>query len=1577
MKRPKTLHLLSWLIMMLFISFTGYSQSVNVSGPLQKWHKISVSLTLPGNNLSESEATFRNSRMDVIFTSPNGTTIRVPGYFAADGNAANSNAKQGKVFRAFLRPNQTGNWSYRVLYYTGNNVAIAGVNNLPSPVYNLTGSINGIAASNKSAPDLRAKGRLVYKTTGTNNERRYLQFSETGEYYLKLGPDSPENFLNYNDFDADVPGNVNSGFTPEHQFNPHASDFNTGNPTWDGGKGRNIIGALNYLKDQRMNSVSMSLFGGDDKNVYPWINPNAKFVYDVSKLEQWEIVLNHAEQNGLLLHLKLAENENWSALNSNQIKTYYREMIARFGHHLALEWNISEEYRGTPASAIERIDFLAANDPWQNHRVIHTYPDEHGKYATWLNLNAKLTGASIQSSSKSNYASAYNGPDGILTWINNSKNDGTPWVVASDEQNPGSTGIFNTQNINDSSVKTEARTRILWKTLIAGGPGVMWYGGGQGDFKTENFNRFNTLFTWSRYAIIDFFKNNNIEFWKTVNSDNLVSGSANCLAEPGRTYVIYLENGGSTNVNLNGQTGSFSVQWFNPRNGGALLNGNVTQVTGGANRSIGNPPNAANSDWVALVRQNGTDAVTGVNITQASVSITQGQTSNLTAAVIPSSAANRNVTWSSNNTAVATVNSGGVVTGVSQGSATITVRTVDGGFTDTASVSVLAVSNAPCDYEEVNGLVVIEAENINFNGTAWQTKTAKGGFTGAGYLDWLGANSFGVPGNGTITTKIRINSPGKYKFEWRNTVGEGTNTTEANDSWLRFPDASDFYGEKPNGARTYPRGSGKTPNPEGAGSNNWFKVYGNNLNWSWQTTTGDNADGRPIFVEFDAAGVYTMEISGRSKNHLIDRIVLSKSTATNPLALSNPETPCSGNPPPPSGNCNAAPTGLAVASVTNTSVTLSFNNTAGDSRTFELRAFPEGGFNGNINVGGVGFAAAGAGSTSVTISGLQAGTSYDFVFRALCPGSTPGVSPRAPTLVGTTSGGNTSIAVTGVNATPATASVGVGDTSNLTATVAPANATNTSVNWTTSNANVATVNGNGVVTGVASGSATITVTTVDGGFTDTVAITVTTSNPPNTFAIPGTIQVENFAAKNGDVRAENTPGTNGGQNLGFIRNTNYTEYDINVVTTGSYTLSAFTSSNGVGGNIVASIGGTNIGSVTVPVNNQWHNYSAVTTDVQLNAGVQRLRLTYTGPAGFLFNIERAEFTLNNTGSTADCSVPPANLSVSATTNTSATIAFNNTPNDTRVIEVRAFTEGTFNGSLTGAVAFASGNNGVTSVTINGLSTGTTYDFVLRSLCGPGGNGPSTTAVVSGTTSGGTTSQTVTLSAIDDAYIRFGNSINNSILYVEPNNARVSYLKFNVSQVSGNITAANLRLTGSTDAGNGVVQVHQGTSNNWTETNLSSANAPAIGSLLGSKSGPFSNNLNQDFTLNGISLNGNFLTVVVSQTNGGDANFKSSEAANGQPVLAITYNAPLLREKQESTLSLIKTFPNPIKDVLNINGISGRNTVTIKDYSGKTIIRQKSSGSQNVKLDVSRLPVGMYFVEIQSNTEINNFKIIKI
>lgn len=79
--------------------------------------------------------------------------------------------------------------------------------------------------------------------------------------------------------------------------------------------------------------------------------------------------------------------------------------------------------------------------------------------------------------------------------------------------------------------------------------------------------------------------------------------------------------------------------------------------------------------------------VTGVSLDKSTDTVEIGETTTLTETVLPANATDKSVTWSSNNTAVATV-SGGVVTGVGQGTARITVTTTDGGYTAYCDVTV-------------------------------------------------------------------------------------------------------------------------------------------------------------------------------------------------------------------------------------------------------------------------------------------------------------------------------------------------------------------------------------------------------------------------------------------------------------------------------------------------------------------------------------------------------------------------------------------------------------------------------------------------------------------------------------------------------------------------------------------------------------------------------------------------------------------------------------------------------------------------------------------------------------------------
>lgn len=97
----------------------------------------------------------------------------------------------------------------------------------------------------------------------------------------------------------------------------------------------------------------------------------------------------------------------------------------------------------------------------------------------------------------------------------------------------------------------------------------------------------------------------------------------------------------------------------------------------------------------------GTDkvAVTGVTLSHSELTVERKGTAQLTAAVEPANAANQKVTWRSGAPAVATVNRSGLVTGVAEGTALITVTTDDGAFMAKCTVTVTD-ANKPAQAED-------------------------------------------------------------------------------------------------------------------------------------------------------------------------------------------------------------------------------------------------------------------------------------------------------------------------------------------------------------------------------------------------------------------------------------------------------------------------------------------------------------------------------------------------------------------------------------------------------------------------------------------------------------------------------------------------------------------------------------------------------------------------------------------------------------------------------------------------------------------------------------------------------------
>lgn len=143
-------------------------------------------------------------------------------------------------------------------------------------------------------------------------------------------------------------------------------------------------------------------------------------------------------------------------------------------------------------------------------------------------------------------------------------------------------------------------------------------------------------------------------------------------------------------------------------------------------------------------------AVTGVSLDKTSLTLEAGQTAQLTATVQPANADNQSVTWSSSNTAVASVDTNGKVTANGKGTASITVTTADGNHTATCTITV----TEPAAPIEVTAIAIQSATTIAIGSTETLTVTYTPADANTGKaVTWSSSNAAvaTVDTNGTVT----------------------------------------------------------------------------------------------------------------------------------------------------------------------------------------------------------------------------------------------------------------------------------------------------------------------------------------------------------------------------------------------------------------------------------------------------------------------------------------------------------------------------------------------------------------------------------------------------------------------------------------------------------------------------------------------------------------------------------------------------------------------------------------------------------------------------------------------------------
>ncbi|MPM07590.1 hypothetical protein SDC9_53896 [bioreactor metagenome] len=470
------------------------------------------------------------------------------------------------------------------------------------------------------------------------------------------------------------------------------------------------------------------------------------------------------------------------------------------------------------------------------------------------------------------------------------------------------------------------------------------------------------------------------------------------------------------------------------------ITGKVSAVSLGSARITATTVDGGYSAYCDVDVINAIVPVTGVSLDRTALSLGVGQTSNLVATVTPSDATGKHVTWTTGDGSIATVDFTGKVSAVSPGTTRITATTVDGGF------------SAYCDVEVINAIVAVTGISLD--------KTAL--TLGVGEISQL------------ISTVMPDNATGKH-VTW----------TSSNNSVATVDFTGQVVAITPGTARI-------TATTVDGGFSAYCDIEVIN---AFVPVTGISLDRTAITVDVGQtsqliATVSPANATGKhvtwtsSSNAIADVDITGQVSAVAPGIARITATTVDGgftqycdvevkSPLVPVTGVSLDKTALLLitgqTSKLNATVTPSSATGKHVTWTSSNNSIAGVDITGNVT-------AVSPGNARITVTTVDGG------FTAYC-------DVEVKTSV---------ISVTGVSLDRTALSLGVGQTSNLVATVTPSNADDKHVTWQSSNNSIAEVDITGQVSAIAQGIARISVTTVDGGFTAYCDVEVKTPVVPVT-----------------------------------------------------------------------------------------------------------------------------------------------------------------------------------------------------------------------------------------------------------------------------------------------------------------------------------------------------------------------------------------------------------------------------------------------------------------------------------------------
>ncbi|HLH34656.1 MAG TPA: DUF4038 domain-containing protein [Alloacidobacterium sp.] len=375
---------------------------------------------------------------------------------------------------------------------------------------------------------------------------------------------------------------------------------------------RTIDFSIDRLHRLKINRIRVSLYGRENTffgepvmvgpnwnvNLAPWPGKNPDDYYhpgwDYSRFnvpywQKFERMLKFARQRDMVISVIFDMGDSYvhPGAGSEDEHRYIRYALARFGAFSNITWDLGDDldrYRDDKWTH-ETGMLLESWDPYKHLATSHPVHIVHqDRASSWFGFT------SYQDWSRNQHA---------LMLDSRKLQKKTGRIIPQTNEEYGYEDHYPLWAIPGSD-SADILRRTAWDIVMAGGYQTagesarrgtnIWPDMGGGWFNGRGDDTMTMFLGYGH--MVDFFTS--FDWWKTDPHDELVSRGDYCLADPGRTYAVYLPHGGSVTVQL--QPGHYRASWFSAMTGETI---DLPTVLG----PIWTSPEAPDrNDWALLLR---------------------------------------------------------------------------------------------------------------------------------------------------------------------------------------------------------------------------------------------------------------------------------------------------------------------------------------------------------------------------------------------------------------------------------------------------------------------------------------------------------------------------------------------------------------------------------------------------------------------------------------------------------------------------------------------------------------------------------------------------------------------------------------------------------------------------------------------------------------------------------------------------------------------------------------------------------------------------------------------------------------